>query len=88
MQGNWDCALGLSPVTSYSGVNTLHVQGNCLQAPSDDILAAVGANAAPLRPLQPGQCLIMSDGDFLQVLGDRVLWVDNLYVRQSTAAGV
>lgn len=69
-------------------VHLLHVQGNCLQAPSDDILAAVGANAAPLRPLHPGQCLIMSDGDFLQVLSDRVLWVDNLYVRQSTAAGV
>lgn len=30
----------------------------------------------------------MSSGDFLQILSDAQLWVDHLYLRQATDAGV
>jgi hypothetical protein len=34
----------------------------------------------PLQPLQPGQCVIVTDMDLLQV-HNGPLWLDNLYVR-------
>lgn len=54
------------------------LQGNCTDPPEPEFLEGLAPEAA-LLPIQPGQCLIISDTDLLRADGE--LWVHNLYVR-------
>eukprot|EP00892_Ulva_mutabilis_P011349 jgi/Ulvmu1/8587/UM045_0030.1 len=62
--------------SARSGTRTL--RGNCSTVV--DASQFQLDDGAALRPLAEGQCLIVSDGDMLQISQGR-LWIDNLYVR-------
>lgn len=53
------------------------VQGSCATAPGPALSKPGGAD---LRPLLPGQCLLLTDTSLLTV-SNSSLWLDNLYVR-------
>lgn len=53
------------------------VQGSCATAPGPALSKPAGAD---LRPLLPGQCLLLTDTGLLTV-SNSSLWLDNLYVR-------
>lgn len=55
----------------------VHAQARCHTAPA---AGSFGLDEnVPLRPLGPQQCLLVTDGDVMQVQGD--LWLDGLYLR-------
>lgn len=57
------------------------LQGNCSGEVPEALLANLPMDTAPLRPLLPGQCLIIADAPFF-VLGQANLWLDGVYVRR------
>ena len=57
----------------------MHV-GNCSAPPPDEDALGLPPAAARLRPLLPGQCLIVTDGDTIYMNGGG-LWLDNVYMR-------
>eukprot|EP00892_Ulva_mutabilis_P005951 jgi/Ulvmu1/3728/UM173_0001.1 len=69
----------------------LSIQGNCTQPPPEALLARAGllpdspdaAIAAKMRPLKPGQCLLLSDANVLYARNGR-LWLSNVYIRMRT----
>eukprot|EP00892_Ulva_mutabilis_P004976 jgi/Ulvmu1/2850/UM145_0005.1 len=66
-----DAILGAVPPSVKS------IRGKCTTAPAG---GTFGLDAAvPLLPLLQQQCLLVTDGDVMQVLGD--LWLDGLYLR-------
>ena len=54
------------------------MQGNCLAAAAPEFVPI--SDAAPLRPMLPGQCLVVADHDVI-VMKNAKIWVDNLFVR-------
>ena len=61
------------------------MQGNCTAPPPESLLASL-PTTPPLLPLLPGQCLLVSPVNVLAARGR--LWLDNLYLRTTGAAGV
>jgi hypothetical protein len=55
------------------------MQGNCAGAPPS--AASLGLSGAPLLPLLPYQCLLISDMRLLGLGFSSQLWLDGLYVR-------
>lgn len=60
----------------------MSVQGSCAAAPGPALAQPGGAD---LRPLLPGQCLLVTDTSLLTVTNSS-LWIDNLYVRLKRTA--
>ena len=59
------------------------MQGSCgnVPAPTEGELG-LEASSAPLRPLLPGQCLLLVDTFFMRAYKKKEpLWLDGLYVR-------
>ena len=55
------------------------MQGAC-DGPVPAALQAL-VTGAPLQPLAPGQCLLVTDLGGIQLLGSGNIWLDNLYLR-------
>jgi hypothetical protein len=55
------------------------MQGNCAAAPPS--AASLGLSGAPLLPLLPYQCLLITDMQLLQTDFNSELWLNGLYIR-------
>lgn len=53
------------------------IQGNCL---GQDPIVSIPDTHAPLRPLLPGQCVLLVDTAVLLVVNSSA-WLDNVYIR-------
>jgi hypothetical protein len=56
------------------------VQGNCTAAAST---SALGLTGPGLKPLKPGQCVLVTSTPLMHV--QRSLWLSNLYIRYQAA---
>ena len=58
------------------------MQGNCDESALPDL--DLPPSHAPLRPLKPGQCLLLANNNLFEVNGTK-LWIDNLHIRLTVA---
>eukprot|EP00892_Ulva_mutabilis_P011355 jgi/Ulvmu1/8592/UM045_0035.1 len=72
----------LGPVLGVALNTTLSITGNCATAPGPALSPSTGP---AMRPLLPGQCLLLTDTSVLTVTNSS-LWMDNLYLRLQRSA--
>ena len=57
------------------------MQGACAGAIPSELKAKIEATGAPLQPLAPNQCLLVTDLGGIRIVGSGNAWIDNLYIR-------
>lgn len=69
-----------------SAENGNNLQGNCSTPMPTSASLGLTPTAAPLQPVKPRQCLVISDWSLFEVVGSRV-WLEGLYIRMVTSRG-